>query len=400
MTALGISTLGLAANAFAAGQITNVIVAPTVTTGGTTGVTFNISFTTPSTQDIKAFEFLFTTTPSDVGGSNNILLGATKPNNFTIPGTPTAVAKKGGVADTNFSVASTVNGGGNGVILTATTAETGIGANTAWTFAIPTLTLPAVGDCTASATITDTCYVRIISFLDTGTTIIDQAVGSFTFTTQINLTATVDPYMTFSVSGVNATWSNYDTNIVETGTLKGITTTSATSIPFGNITVGTNKFAMQQLDVRTNASTGYKVYQKMTTSAHAFVGTFGSNHIDPFDNGSSWDSAGAPTATAWAEPTGLVNVLSGWLGLQSAGPTGNSAIGANWVGPVTNGGGTGGIVKAKASPDNGVTGNSGNPSTDASAGTSAYVTYRISVDAYQPADSYTGTMQYNVVANY
>jgi len=142
---------------------------------------------------------------------------------------------------------------------------------------------------------------------------------------------------------------------------------------------------MQRLDVRTSASTGYKVYMKMTTdNDHAFKGTFHTDsvlsHIDPFDNGSSWDGVGAPTATAWVGPTGLTNVKPGWLALQTAGPTGNAAIGANWIGPVTNGGGTGGV--------------------DSNVGTSANVTYRFSVDAYQPADSYSGTMQYNVVTNY
>lgn len=244
-------------------------------------------------------------------------------------------------------------------------------------------------ECDAVAN-SDTCYILISTYAnDNGTSLIDAGVATYTVITGTTVTATVDPSLTFTVAGIT-TLTAINTNDSNAACTGADVAATSTSIPFGNITVGVSKCGQQSITVGTNAQLGYKVYHKFVGTAPAsdmMVGTNASNNIDPYANGATW---AIPTAFS-AAPTGSANVDSGWFGARVVTP-GNMSPGigqfatSNFYAPPAVTANLGNLVMDKTTPD------SGNSPT--------YVTYKILAGASQPADSYTGTMVYNVVATY
>jgi hypothetical protein len=235
----------------------------------------------------------------------------------------------------------------------------------------------------------ESCWIRIATYATDGGAVVDQTTITYTVINPITVTATVDPILTFTVSGVNgASINENDGNYGGAGTL---VTTTSTTVPFGNLSVGTAKVGQQGLRVLTNANNGYTVYHKFV-GAQLMTGTYGANNIDKFigDGAASW---AAPQV--WIAPTGNSNSSdSAWIGLRTTNATG----GANFVGGgnankyapphLDTGDGSLGssTVISRATPDNGTT--------------TTYVTYKIEANAFQASDQYTGTMVYNVVARY
>jgi hypothetical protein len=232
-------------------------------------------------------------------------------------------------------------------------------------------------------------YAQIQLYSDTGgASPTDAGTTSFTVVSPITVSAVVDPYMTFTVAGVTSNFGTVDPDLSSNGGT-AITGTTGTVIPFSNIQVAAKKYAMQSLSVRTNSGNGYNVYQKMTTpqvsGSDTVMNGTGSNKMDPFiGTSATW---GSPQL--WSSPTGnsTPNTNTGWLGMRTTGVS--AFVGADkWAPPATVSTATGNIVKSSTTPDNGLI------------GTTTYVTYQIEVNAFQPSDSYSGTMQYNVVAPY
>ncbi len=118
------------------------------------------------------------------------------------------------------------------------------------TFIISSITNPT----TAGSTF----YYSIQTFGNTDcvTSPIDNALPSFITTDGSTLSLTVDPTLTFSVNAISSGQS-----------CNGITTTSgstATSIPFGNVTPAANAMVCQDLQAASNASNGYTIYIRYT----------------------------------------------------------------------------------------------------------------------------------------
>jgi hypothetical protein len=89
---------------------------------------------------------------------------------------------------------------------------------------------------------------------------VDSVVVMYRFTDGQQVTATVDPTLTFTVAGVTGNGSL----TVNTATItNGLATTSST-IPFGTLTSASNKIAAQDLTVTTNAGNGYTVFTRYT----------------------------------------------------------------------------------------------------------------------------------------
>jgi hypothetical protein len=175
------------------------------------------------------------------------------------------------------------------------------------------------------------------------------------------------------------------------GSTDDVSTTS-TTIPFGNVTINKAKVAQQQLFVMTNANNGYSVYAKFSNangspssnSNAVMVGAISnSNIIAPFNAG----TATFASPVLWTAPTGsTANSNSAWLGIRTYSTGISSFNGSDLYSAPYTGSNIGDTVMTLGGPDNGTSG--------------AVVTLKIQANAYQPADSYTGTMVYNVVASY
>ncbi|OGV95863.1 hypothetical protein A2W24_02295 [Microgenomates group bacterium RBG_16_45_19] len=215
----------------------------------------------------------------------------------------------------------------------------------------------------------DTCYIRFTTKNGSDAQV-DIGTGSYTVVTGVTVTATVDPSFTFVVSGQN-------TGAVNNGITASVNSTYNT-LPFGNLSVGTPKYAAHKLNVTTNTQNGYYIYMRMDNQ---MTGVYSSNNIDPF---------GAPSAAwnnpvAWVEPTGATpNDNTGWIGANTTDTdVPNWASASELFGPVN---ATDNAVMTKATADNGTY--------------SVYVTYALESNVFQPADTYTGTVLYTATPTY
>ncbi len=165
---------------------------------------------------------------------------------------------------------------------------------------------------------------------------------------------------------------------VEAGVVNNAITTSVAStynsLPFGNLTFNTPKYAAHALSVTTNAVSGYTV----TVELQDFIqGLYPANIIDAFSH--PW-----AVPAAWTQPTGdTPNDNTGWFGANTT----DSRI-SNWIdaqgkfGAITD---SPQVVMYSGTADS---------------GTTAYVTYALEVNIWQPADVYQGRIVYNLLPVY
>jgi len=234
-------------------------------------------------------------------------------------------------------------------------------------------------DNSAEVSTTQTSYTRVRSadlnsiMPSSSKTLDAQLKNSATNTTSaasstliIQLQETPIADLSFTVEGVSA---GVTTN--------GITTSEASdyyTLPFGNLAFGSPKYVAHRLSATTNASRGYTVTMKLS---NFLQGNYPANNIDPFI--STWN-----TPTTWTEPVGLTaNTNTGWFGANTSDTrvSGWSAA-ASKFGPVNNSANT---VMSATGPDT---------------GTSAYVTYAVEVNIFQPADLYSGSIIYDILPTY
>jgi len=214
----------------------------------------------------------------------------------------------------------------------------------------------------------DTCFIRIATY-DESFNLVDDGVGTYTIVSQVTVTATVDPTFKFTVTGVAA-------GLSYTNGVTSSVTTTPTTLPFGNLAVGTPKYATHALWVTTNTQGGYTVTSKMRNQ---MTGVYAVNNIDPFTT--DWDSPGL-----WTEPNSQVrNQNTGWIGahiddLDVSNWSDTSIVRFGGIDDTEN------VVMRKASPDSGLAPN--------------YVTYAVEVDQFQPSDAYAGTIMYNALPTY
>lgn len=253
---------------------------------------------------------------------------------------------------------TSMGGGGNQYVITITNMQNPVMANC--TFTVP-------GNAS-----TATCYVRINTYSDsTFGTGRDDGVVTLTLTQGVTVSARVDPTFTFTVTGVAGTGVNTRNGTTMTS---GITTT-VTTIPFGNLTSGTEKFAGHDLTVVSNTDGGYNVTARMATN---MTGSAYGFDIDKFIG----NSASETSAQAWALPTGgTAGTNTGWLGIGTN-DTGVTGQGAN------------AFFSLGTSPTTVMT-------NDASTtGETNEIAFGIEVNSSQPADNYSGIMIYNATPVY
>lgn len=201
--------------------------------------------------------------------------------------------------------------------------------------------------------------------------LVPQLVNSSTDTTTAAaswLVAAIHAYpsLSFTIEGVNA---NTTTNTM-------ITTKTSTidELDFGSVTVSSPSYIAHRLTTSTSAASGYTVSIKLINTLQ---GNYPANIIESFP--ATWNSP-----QAWTEPTGTApNINSGWIGANTSDARISGwSDGANKFGPL---GTTNQIVMQSTGPD---------------AGTSAYVTYALEVNQYQPTDTYSGTLVYSITPTY
>lgn len=341
-----------------------------------------------STHAVKAISMTWLTAAT--GGSTPNGLATNSPTLATVS------ANLGATSDwtADFS------GIGTGLITLVNTNQASINSGTTISWSVDGIINPyitALGSGTPGCTSTTiagadgngssgTCFIAVQTYNDVAMANgnkKDDVTLTFAVNHDIDVTAKVDPALTFVVTGVNsgvnvatATTTSADTNISTT-----TNTSTFSSLPFATLTPDTTRLLAQNLYVKTNANNGYVVYTKMTTP---LTGTsVNTNNIDPYVGG----GADATHPTTWARPTSTTkNVNSGFLGYNTTERdiTGVTWSATNWA-PLSTADATHEVMES-AGQDDGLT--------------ATVVSYALEVDVYQPSDSYVGTLQYNCVPKY
>jgi hypothetical protein len=94
-------------------------------------------------------------------------------------------------------------------------------------------------------------YAVIIQHRDAGGTVVDQTTTKIGVVDAVKVSATIAPQLTFTVAGISSGTSVCGENTD--------VTTTAISVPFGALTIGSFVDAAQRLTVTTNAAGGYSV---------------------------------------------------------------------------------------------------------------------------------------------
>lgn len=201
-----------------------------------TGVSYTFTGTVPATAAIKCIKLVFATTAT----------GSTVPTGMV---TTSSTFNTGGSSYVPTPASWSLDNSTNGTLkLTYATGETPTtGAKTVLFNAI------------TNGSVADTNYwvhFNTYNNTDCATSPVDTTDVQFIFTNGSQLSLTVDPSLSFSVSGVN----NGDG-------CDGTTTTgtsTATTLPFGAVTTASNSVVCQDLTAATNATNGYTVYLRYT----------------------------------------------------------------------------------------------------------------------------------------
>ncbi|MFN3301523.1 MAG: hypothetical protein ACK413_00635 [Patescibacteria group bacterium] len=268
----------------------------------------------------------------------------------------------------NWTINNTTNGD---LKLTYATGEPG-GDDSSW----------VVGNITNPSTADTTFYVWINTYnnTDCSSDPVDDGVVAFATVSGVEVSAKVLETLTFSVYGVAAN------DCPTTGGTKK--TSTSTTVPFG--TVDPNSFydGCQDLRVSTNAGNGYDVTIGETDQL-----TSGPNQIP---DGNCDGSCSETDAAPWANPNnnGFGYCMKDQPGYGNAASEADANWGTYYCGAATQ--------YFKIIPDTGeneprvkIMNSSSTASDDRS-----YIGFRLSVDAAQPAGSYSTTIVYVVTPRY
>ena len=343
---------------------------------------YTVSFVTTSTSALKEIRLIWADTAS----------GSITPPSLLVPDAVTVTSAAGAMNGEDFSAewTATKDSANTMHITHNTTSPASAGTFTFTVENVGNNTISGAGLCDA-VTDTEGCWLRVETATSAGGSTLDSTSINYMVVSSIQVQATIDPILTFTVGGVVG--GNITANDAGATGNTYVTTTS-TNIGFGNVTVGSSKVAQQSLAVLTNAFGGYYVYNSFTTVGLMVGSASASNNIDPHPGDFT-------TASAWTTPNGTVaNTNTAFLGIRckNNGGTACSAFSTadTWAGPLVNpAGGTGANIvmhrvaytgAAGTGPDNGAT--------------ASYVSFKIQANAFEPADLYTGTTRYNAVVTY
>ena len=133
-------------------------------------------------------------------------------------------------------------------------------------------------------------YAVIIQHRDSSGTVVDQTTTKIGVVDAVKVSATIAPQLTFTVAGISS-------GTTVCGNSTDVTTT-AISVPFGDLTIGSFVDAAQRLTVTTNAAGGYSV----TTAENDQVGRNG--------NACATDGSSSNSCLVDASVTGATHTTS------------------------------------------------------------------------------------------
>ncbi len=217
-------------------------------------------------------------------------------------------------------------------------------------------------------------------------TLLDRVTVMVYIVDDVLMTATVDPILDFSISGVLVTDSK---------TVNGISCnadTTSTSTPFGTLVVNATTTVCQRLNVTTNADDGYVVTveqdQELTSDS-------GSN-INSFDN--SPNGTGSTTVHTWVSPTNILDAYHtyGHMGLTSD----DQDLSTYGYSDFYNGGGTAQYAGLNGTDTMTIMHHNG-PSDGSTQNIGvAFVAYSAEIGSLQEAGDYENTLTYIVTPTY
>lgn len=268
--------------------------------------------------------------------------GTTVPTGLSMATTPTVSISGFGSATATGAYSSSTG------VLTITLSTATAAASSGVSVVVNSVTNPSAG----------TFYVQVTS---NGSG--DYGVMATATVAQVVVTGTMDPSLSFTVTGIASGTSTSTTGGENTTTV----TTTSTTLPFGHFNVAATNVAAQQISTTTNAAYGYTV-----TLQENQILTDASSSTIPNVTAGTWTTN---TTTGFG-----VNVTSG--DYNSALFTSNSVYEPI---PVL---GSSPITLATKS------------SATSSSGDSEYVNFQLGVTAAQPAGTYTNNLDYVVTPTY
>ncbi|MEI6498713.1 MAG: hypothetical protein WCO23_01995 [bacterium] len=353
--------------------------------GGDVGSTYTYTMTTSTEATIKGIKIVFA----------NAATGGAMPTTQDLSAAaihPGSISNLDGV-EADWSLDKTAAAQGVLYLVNATS-TVAVPDGTVISFGIDGIVNPTVGASPAGCVpdganaSSGTCYTRVKSFdtatiatmaAETPVNIMDFVTIAYTVSAAVTVTATVDPSLTFWVTGVAAGGAE------QANGHNVSATTDYQTLPFGYIQPSIPKYLAHNLRVRTNSRNGYDVKIKMVDQ---MTGKYPVNVIDPYiadkDNAITWG-----TPANWASPNGdTANVNTGWIGANTndTDVAGYANSAGKW-GPVFSNAED--LVMTNSGPDK------GRVPQDV-----VRVSYAIEVNEYQPSDSYTGTLYYNCTPTY
>lgn len=253
-----------------------------------TNASDTISTSKPSTAADHAIVF---TTPNGLVIGQTILL--TFENTFTVPalgipdfdilinGSSSSTATSAGVNTWGVSTSS------NQITFTTPTNQ-GVASSSVVTIRIGQ---NAVDFGTGANQITNPSATTTSHYIDIGGTMQDSGQVRVAIVDEVQVSASVDTSLSFTVSGVNPGQA------VNGSPTTTIATSTSSALPFGTLPIGTSRVLAHDLAITTNAMNGYTVTVEQTGSLQSTTGAT----IDGF-----YDGTDTNTPSAWVAPSGLV----------------------------------------------------------------------------------------------
>lgn len=265
--------------------------------------------------------------------------------------------------------------GGVGTAITITIGNTN-GTNT------PIAPAPSASHTQATA---DTYSFQVKNY-DNVDAVIDSTTGKIAVIESVRVTATVDPTISFSITGVTSGANPCGTGATNQTDIDTTTGTNAPlAVPFGTLSLNTFKDAAHLLTVSTNAANGYTVTAQENDQLGKDGGTTPFIPDADGDNG----TADETTTDTWDTATG--NPGFGYtLKAVSGASVPFTSTGANFNMR---------RFPSVADPDSPLVATVMSNTTTADSNT-ANVCYRISVDATQAAGDYENQITYTATASF
>lgn len=205
----------------------------------------------------------------------------------------------------------------------------------------------------------DTAYYGVFRTYsdDTCSTQVESTTVQFMYTTGQQVSLTVDPTFSFTVTGVAGS-----------SAVNGATTTvasTATTVPFGQVTTASNDVAAQDLTISTNASNGYNIYSRYTGQLTNGSSDTITDHSGTHTTPTAFSAAGTEAFGYTTNDTDLSQFQTDlWAGMETT----NRAVATR------------------------TTATSGNETTR--------VGYQAGIDTATPSGTYTSTVIYTAVPTY